>query len=135
MLKCHTRLIGPILINNRCEWDTMLGLLLLLLFQMAGALIAGFGVGLPGPVIGMLLLLIFLLVLRRVPEPLQVTSSQLLKYLPLMLIPPAVGIMSQWQVLASNLIAISVALLGSLLVTLPLTAWILQRLVARRASS
>ncbi|SFC52009.1 Putative effector of murein hydrolase LrgA, UPF0299 family [Marinospirillum celere] len=113
----------------------MLGLLMLILFQFAGTLIAGLGVNLPGPVIGMLLLLAVLLLMRRVPEPLQITSSHLLKYLPLMLIPPAVGIMSQWEVITSSFVAISVALLGSLVISIPLTAWILQRLVTRRAES
>lgn len=112
----------------------MLGLLVLVLFQMAGTLIAAWGINLPGPVIGMLLLLVALLLLRRVPEPLQVTSTQLLKYLPLMLIPPAVGIMSQWSVITSHLLAISVALLGSLVISIPLTAWILQRLVTKEGA-
>ncbi|WP_404419498.1 CidA/LrgA family protein [Marinospirillum sp.] len=113
----------------------MWGLLLLVLFQFAGTLIAALGINLPGPVIGMLLLLVVLLVLRRVPEPLQVTSGQLLKYLPLMLIPPAVGIMSQWEVITSSFLAISVALLGSLVISIPLTAWVLQRLATRGAES
>lgn len=111
----------------------MWGLLLLVLFQMLGTSIAYLGVALPGPVIGMLLLLVALLLLRRVPEPLKVTSTQLLKYLPLMLIPPAVGIMSQWQVILSSYVAISVALLGSLLISIPLTAWILQRMVQKKS--
>ncbi|WP_114417919.1 CidA/LrgA family protein [Marinospirillum perlucidum] len=113
----------------------MWGLLLLVLLQMLGSLINAAGLALPGPVIGMLLLLGLLLLLGRVPEPLQVTSSQLLKYLPLMLIPPAVGILSQWQVITSSFLAISVALLGSLLISIPLTAWLLQRLVKRKAVS
>lgn len=112
----------------------MWGLLLLVLFQLLGTVIAYLGVALPGPVIGMLLLLVALLLLRRVPEPLKVTSAQLLKYLPLMLIPPAVGIMSQWSVMMSSALAISVALLGSLLISIPLTAWILQKMVQKKST-
>jgi holin-like protein len=113
----------------------MAGLLVLVIFQLLGTLIAVAGVKLPGPVIGMLLLLMTLLLLRRVPEPLKVTSTQLLKYLPLMLIPPAVGILSQWQVVTSHLLAISVSLIGALLISIPLTAWVLQGLVRRRRVS
>lgn len=113
----------------------MLGLLILVLFQLAGSAIMLLGVPLPGPVLGMLLLLVALLLIGRVPDALRQTSGQLLKYLPLMLIPPSVGIMAQWDVITSNFLAISVALLGSLLVSIPLTAWVLQTLVRRRRVS
>lgn len=110
----------------------MWGLLILVLFQLVGTALMQLGVPLPGPVLGMLLLLVALLLIGRVPDALRQTSGQLLKYLPLLLIPPSVGIMAQWDVITSNFLAISVALLGSLLVSIPLTAWVLQTLVRRR---
>lgn len=110
----------------------MWGLVILMVFQLLGSLLAAWGVGLPGPVLGMLLLLGALLLLGRVPKVLQTTSAQLLTYLPLMLIPPAVGIMDQWAVLAEHALALSVALVGSLCVSLPLTAWIMQKLILRQ---
>ncbi len=70
------------------------GLLILLIFQCLGEIIKSTTqLFLPGPVIGMLLLLIALS-LRGQSVPLQLSkSSQLLiRYLPLMFLPPAVGI-------------------------------------------
>ena len=68
------------------------GLTWLVLFQLLGtALNHLFVPVLPGPIIGLLLLLGFLVVRGQVSEPLSQAASGLLRYLPLLLVPPAVG--------------------------------------------
>lgn len=70
------------------------GLTWLVLFQLLGtALNHVFIPVLPGPIIGLLLLLAFLVVRGEVSEPLSQAASGLLRYLPLLLVPPAVGVM------------------------------------------
>ena len=46
---------------------------------------------LPGPIIGLLLMLGYLIWRGEVGEPLSLAASSLLRYLPLLLVPPAVG--------------------------------------------
>lgn len=70
------------------------GLLILLVFQCLGEIIKVYTqVFLPAPVIGMLLLFLALSLRgQSVPAPLMQSSQQLIRYLPLMFLPPAVGI-------------------------------------------
>jgi putative effector of murein hydrolase LrgA (UPF0299 family) len=87
---------------------------------------------LPGPIIGMLLLFIFLLVRGEVGEPLHVAASSLLKYLPLLLVPPAVGVMAYATDIFADFWAIAGALLLSLTVSIVFAGWLMQKLIDRQ---
>lgn len=87
---------------------------------------------LPGPIIGMLLLFGFLLLRGEVGEPLHLASSSLLKYLPLLLVPPAVGVMVYAEAIAADFWAIAGALLLSLLVSIVFAGWLMQKLIDRQ---
>ncbi|MDU9409314.1 MULTISPECIES: CidA/LrgA family protein [Pseudomonas] len=87
---------------------------------------------LPGPIIGMLLLFVFLMLRGEVGEPLSVASSSLLKYLPLILVPPAVGVMAYASDIAADFWAVVGALVLSLLVSLAFAGWLMQKLIERQ---
>ncbi|EZH84404.1 MAG: CidA/LrgA family protein [Pseudomonas sp.] len=87
---------------------------------------------LPGPIIGMLLLFVFLMLRGEVGEPLSVASSSLLKYLPLILVPPAVGVMAYAGDIAADFWAVVGALLLSLLISLAFAGWLMQKLIERQ---
>lgn len=109
---------------------TIRGLIMLLLFQLLGtALSLWLLPALPGPILGMLLAVVYLCFHESGTEELRETASTLLKYLPLLLIPPAVGVMVQWQRIIADFWAIWAALVLSLLVGIPLTGWLMQRLI------
>jgi holin-like protein len=109
------------------------GLTWLVLFQLCGtALNAWFLSMLPGPIIGMLLLFGFLLLRGEVGEPLAAASTGLLRYLPLLLVPAAVGVMVYTQALAADFWAIIAALLISLLLSLAFAGWLMQKLIERQ---
>ena len=92
----------------------MTGLLILLLFLVAGNLIqAQFTLPVPGSIIGMLLLFVFLMLGGEVGEPMSVASSSLLKYLPLILVPPAVGVMAYASDIAADFWAVVGALVAA----------------------
>lgn len=64
------------------------GLTWLVLFQLLGTAINHLFVPfLPGPIIGLLLLLLFLMARGEVGKPLNEAASSLLRYLPLLLVP------------------------------------------------
>ncbi len=87
---------------------------------------------LPGPIIGMLLLFGFLLLRGEVGEPLHLASSSLLKYLPLLLVPPAVGVMAYAEAIAADFWAVAGALLLSLLISIVFAGWLMQKLIDRQ---
>tara|TARA_Y100001951_G_scaffold77872_1_gene65284 strand:+ start:2135 stop:2527 length:393 start_codon:yes stop_codon:yes gene_type:complete len=117
------------------ETSTMLlrGLSWLVLCQLLGtALNVLLLPMLPGPIIGMLLLFVFLLLRGEVGEPLSVASSSLLKYLPLILVPPAVGVMAYASDIAADFWAVVGALLLSLLLSVAFAGWLMQKLIERQ---
>ncbi|WP_339525848.1 CidA/LrgA family protein [Pseudomonas sp. EA_35y_Pfl2_R111] len=87
---------------------------------------------LPGPIIGMLLLFGFLLLRGEVGEPLHLASTSLLKYLPLLLVPPAVGVMAYATDIFADFWAIAGALLLSLLISIVFAGWLMQKLIDRQ---
>lgn len=108
------------------------GLTWLVLLQIFGSLVSELlSPILPGSVIGLLLLFGYLLLCGEVSEPLSQATSTLLQYLPLLFVVPAAGIMVASDELLADLPAILTALCVSLLVTVPLCGWMMQRLARR----
>lgn len=99
----------------------------LLLFQLAGEVIArGLALPVPGPVIGMLLLFIFLVLRGGASHDLQHTSQNLLQHLSLLFVPAGTGILVHLHRLANEWRPILVSLLVSTLATLAVTALIMK---------
>ena len=95
------------------------GIILLLLFQFIGECISKFFMLLvPGPVIGMVLLLVFLLVRKGSFHSLDNAVSLHLRYLPLLFIPAAMGIITQIDIITKEFWAIVIALFVGTLVAL-----------------
>ncbi|SDF34502.1 CidA/LrgA family protein [Phytopseudomonas seleniipraecipitans] len=110
------------------------GLFWLVLCQLLGTAInALFLPMLPGPILGMLLLVGFLLCRGRVDEPIQQAASGLLKYLPLLLVPPAVGVMAYAEAIVADFWAVIGALVLSLILSLVFAGWMMQKLIERQA--
>lgn len=107
----------------------IVGLTVILLCQLLGEGVArGLGWPVPGPVLGMLFLLVFLSlrgrVRKRVPEfgrTLDSTGKGLLAHLSLLFIPASVGVIQRFDVLAEYGVGLAVALVVSTFVTLVVT--------------
>ena len=109
------------------------GLTWLVLFQVLGtALNVMFLPMLPGPIIGLLLLFVSLLARGKASESLQVAASSLLRYLPLLLVPPAVGVMAYTEAILEDFWAIIGVLVLSLVISLVFTGWLMQLLIRRK---
>ncbi|PNG28299.1 CidA/LrgA family protein [Pseudomonas protegens] len=110
------------------------GLTWLVLFQLLGTALNHLLLPvLPGPIIGLLLLLVFLVVRGEVGEPLNLAASSLLRYLPLLLVPPAVGVMVYARDIAADFWAISGALVLSLVISMAFVGVLMLRLVKRQS--
>ena len=111
------------------------GLTWLVLFQLLGtALNVLILPMIPGPIIGLVLLLAFLLLRGEVGEPISVAASSLLRYLPLLLVPPAVGVMAYGRQLAADFWPLAGALSLSLLGSFLFAGWLMQKLIDRQRS-
>ena len=110
------------------------GLTWLVLFQLLGtALNVLLLPMLPGPIIGMLLLFVFLLLRGEVGAPMSEAAASLLRYLPLLLVPPSAGVMVYAAQIADDFWALAGALGLSLVISLLFAGWLMQKLIDRQA--
>lgn len=85
----------------------------------------------PGPVIGLLSLLLFFVLRGGVPDDIGQTSAVFTANLGLLFVPAAVGVVVYWKVLAEQGLILLAVLAGSVALTLAGTAWVLDRLAQR----
>src|ERR1700682_2790916 len=103
------------------------GLVEILLFQGLGELVSHFLVAMiPGPVIGLILLLAWFQLRKKVPEPVELVASTLVKHLGLLFIPAAVGVVIYWPQIRSHAVAVGGALVVSVVMTIAVTALVLK---------
>jgi holin-like protein len=108
--------------------DTLKGLTLLLLCQSAGEALARLArLPLPGPVLGLMLLLV-LLAAPGVRAPVQAAAAPLLNHLSLLFVPVGVGVIGHLGLIAHYGLRMALALLLSTWVGLLVTAWVLRAL-------
>lgn len=106
------------------------GLIWLLTAQLCGELLAALtGIPIPGPVLGMVLLLLVLILRGGPSRSLADLSAQLLRYLPLILIPPSVGLMDHLPLLRENALLLAAVIIGTTLVSLLFSGWLNRRLL------
>ncbi len=103
------------------------GLVQLFIFQALGELLSRFALPfIPGPVLGLVALLVFLAVRGRVPVHMDTVGSTILQHLGLLFIPASVGVVLYLPLLRANAWAISTALLISVVATVAVTAVVLK---------
>lgn len=107
----------------------------LLLFQLVGEVIArGLDLPIPGPVIGMALLFLFLALRQGPGTDLQHTAQGLLRHLSLLFVPAGTGVMLHLHRLQDEWLPIVLSLIVSTAVTLAVTALVMQALSRRAAA-
>lgn len=112
----------------------MLGAItILLLFQLAGEVLAQFfALPVPGPVIGMALLLAALIVRGSASHELRTTTNSILSHLSILFIPGGVGVMLYLSRLADEWLPILASLALSTVLTLTITALVLRAFLRRQ---
>lgn len=103
------------------------GLVQIFIFQALGELLSKFALPfIPGPVIGLILLLVFLSLRGHVPASIDLVGSSVLQHLGLLFIPASVGVVLYLPILKANAWAIATALVVSVLATIAVTASLLK---------
>lgn len=114
-------------------------LTILLVCQLIGEAIAvGLDLAVPGPVIGMVLLFAGLCIKKGIPQQIDQTGSFLLKHLSILFIPAGVGIMVHMGQLQNDLPMVILAVIGSTLAGILVTALVmtgLQKLQTKQSTT
>jgi len=110
------------------------GLVQILLFQSIGELASKFLLPtLPGPVIGLVLLVLWLALRKEINAELAMVADGFSQYLGLLFVPAAVGIVLFLPQLQANALAIISALVGSVILTISSSALVLRFLSRQNA--
>ena len=112
---------------------------IILLYQLIGELFLKFvGLSIPGPVIGLVLLLLTLLLIQKrqkvvpIKEDLFNSAEILLNYLPLLFIPVGVGVVMHLSLLEDNLASVVFVIILGTLSTLALTGYIMEKILRKK---
>ncbi|AXX93461.1 hypothetical protein CPU12_10170 [Malaciobacter molluscorum LMG 25693] len=112
------------------------GIIVLLFFQFIGECISKlFSLLVPGPVIGMILLLIFLMIRKSSFKSLDNAVFIHLRYLPMLFIPAAMGIITQVDILKKEFWAILISLLLGTIIALIFSAKLMDYLTDKKAKN
>ena len=110
-------------------------LTVLLVYQLVGEVaVVALRLPIPGPVVGMALLFVTLIVRGRIADDLRQTASGLLQHLSLLFVPAGVGVMAHLSRLQHEWLPITVSLVLSTLATIAVTAIVMRALLARSQS-
>jgi holin-like protein len=103
------------------------GLVQILIWQGMGELISKFFIpDIPGPVFGLLLLLSFLVIKGEVNQPLGMVADTFRQHLGLLFVPASVGVVLFLPDLKTHGLAVTLALLVSVVLTIAVTALVLK---------
>jgi len=103
------------------------GLVQILLFQGLGELLSKFAVPLvPGPVIGLIALLGYLLARKSIGASLELVAGAFSQHLGLLFVPAAVGVVMFLPQLRADALAVVAALVVSVVLTMAVTGLILK---------
>jgi holin-like protein len=98
--------------------------------QLVGELVvAALGLPVPGPVIGMVILLIGLMLKGAVPESLSTVADTFAANLSLLFVPAGVGVMLHADLISQNWMPLAAALIVSTALAMAVTGLLMQRLV------
>ncbi|MGR3572075.1 CidA/LrgA family protein [Brevirhabdus sp.] len=101
----------------------ILHLAVILGFQLLGELaVRGLGLAIPGPVVGMALLLTLFLLIPRAAEAIRPTAQGLLAHLSLLFVPAGVGVVGHLDTLGSAGLPVLIAIVFSTVLTIAVAA-------------
>ncbi|HVI51580.1 MAG TPA: CidA/LrgA family protein [Candidatus Sulfotelmatobacter sp.] len=108
---------------------------LLLGCQLAGEVLVRLsGLPIPGPVVGMVILFIGLVVRGRVPVEMEKVTGTLLRYLSLLFVPAGVGVVVHLKRLSDAILPVAGAVIVGTLITIAVTGVVMQRMNRKGAA-
>ncbi len=110
------------------------GVVAILACQLVGEVVVQLlGLPVPGPVIGLVVLFVTLLLRGGPAAPVRTVAETLLRYLALLFVPAGVGLMAHFPLIARDWLALAVALVVSTALTLIVTLLVLNGMLRHRS--
>ena len=112
-------------------------LFIIFFYQLLGEAIQKiFEINIPGPVIGLILLLLSFIIFskkltdsKKIIKEISVTSNQIINYLSLLFVPIGVGVVMHVNYLGDNLFKIFSIIIIATLATLVFTAFVMEKII------
>jgi len=112
-------------------------LFIIFFYQLLGEAIQKiFEINIPGPVIGLILLLLSFIIFskklthsKKIIKEISVTSNQIINYLSLLFVPIGVGVVMHINYLGDNLFKIFIIIIIATLATLVFTAFVMEKII------
>ena len=112
-------------------------LFIIFFYQLLGEAIQKiFEINIPGPVIGLILLLLSFIIFskklthsKKIIKEISVTSNQIINYLSLLFVPIGVGVVMHINYLGDNLFKIFSIIIIATLATLVFTAFVMEKII------
>ena len=103
------------------------GFFQIMVFQALGEVVGKWFLPMiPGPVLGLVLLLIFMAMTKKIPQPMNDAATGILQHLGLLFVPASVGVIMYLPVLKAHWGAVLSALVLSVIATMAVTALVLK---------
>jgi holin-like protein len=106
-------------------------MLLTATFLFSSHALTYFDLSFPPALLGIGIALLVLIVLQKVPKPIQVVAQPLLSHMVLFFIPAIVGIVAYVSLIIEFPLALLMAIVASTVVSLLITAWLSQKLLGK----
>ena len=107
------------------------GILILLVYQFIGLVLSKY-IPIPSAVIGMVLLFITLIILKKVPKTIEDISNVLQSYLGLFFVPVGAGVSMYLDLIVNNISIMIIASVGATVATLSGSGYIFQAFLKKR---
>jgi holin-like protein len=108
----------------------LLGLVILVsIFLLSDFIIKYFELSFPPALLGIGMLLLVLLVLRRVPKVVAASTAPLLRHMVVFFIPAMVGIIGYFSLILAFPVALFCAIIGTTVLSLFITSWLSNKLL------
>ncbi|MDC8830162.1 CidA/LrgA family protein [Alteromonas gilva] len=115
---------------------SMAGWLVIIACYLVGEfLVLVFNAPVPGALAGLLILLTILLLRQRSTPAISRAAQPLLTHMSVLFVPAVIGVGLFWDIVLSNVLGITLALVVTTVVSLGLTGWVAQWLLDKRGQN
>ena len=104
---------------------------ILLAYYGGGFLSASLGLPIPGPLLGLVLLLSLLFAFPSIEMHTTLVAQPLLKHMSVLFVPAVLGVSVYWSDIEDNAVALVLAIGGTTILSLGLTAWVASKLMKK----
>lgn len=114
--------------------NMLIGTFAILLAYYAGVFLsASISLPIPGPLLGLVLLLVLLFAFPNIEAHTTLVAQPFLKHMSVLFVPAVLGVGIYWSDIEANAVALILAIVGATVLSLGLTAWIANKLMKQKS--